>query len=1100
MEPPFKIYKSSAGSGKTYTLALDYIALALREPSYYKSILAVTFTNKAMQEMKGRIIEFLDQLAKGENETLEKEIVKRTGFEPTDIRVRAGATLSAILHGYSGFAVKTIDSFFQQVLRAFTRELGLQGDFELELDSSKVIEAAIDKLLLDLGKDKSLTSWLVDFVKDRIENEKKYDVREEIRTLANEIHKEEFGYFHSRLEGLAGKPIIFDFQKKLFLQRKAIFSEVERLGKEAMQRMENAGLGVDDFSYGKSGVAGFFDKWTSGDFAAAGARVLSAVEGKGWYTKSSPNANTIQQLVDDFLLIHLHTMLEFYAENSRIVLSIDSILKDFYSFGVILKLLAKIQEYKREEDILLLADTPPLLRVIIGDNPTPFIYEKVGTTFKHYLIDEFQDTSALQWENFKPLVTNSIADGSEGLVVGDVKQSIYRWRGGDWKLLLEKVEADIGDGFYKTVDLDTNWRSLENVIDFNNQLYAISPGIVKGLVNSPNPQNEEIIARAYSNAHQTASPNAIDKKNKGVVSIRFFEGDEDENGDKIAWKEFAKENLISQLKELQDNGYALKDIALLVRNNNDGNELINYLLDYQASLEDSNYRFDVISKEALRISDAQVVQCIIHAMSYIHNEDDTISLAALVNTRLRLLANAASTWFPSNIDQMKADLPPAFINSIDVLGKYSVYELSEQLITILELKIKSQFAYLQSFLDAVLSFEKNNVSDLKGFLDWWHLEGYKKSVIISDEQDAIRVLTIHKSKGLQFPVVIIPYADWRLDHFTGGNFRNFLWIDSEANGLLNMREEENEISIPVPINYTSNLANSTFANEYWKEKTQAFMDSLNMLYVATTRAENALYISASKPKVNKDGTYSINDVGTLLYDCLFNNQSNWKSDKADIVIDADASTFQWGELEDVNVSDEDEKAKVKKKSIEVQADEYRLSNINDFPIHPWQDRIRLRSRHRALQYANIPEAEERRKYGILLHDLMAEIQGLQDVEGAIQRFQFEGRINEAEKQILHKLFEQLLADPQIKSWFDSDWEIRNESPVLSPDGNSSRPDRVMLKDGMAKVIDFKTGAEKQQDKVQVASYMALLSSMGYQEVKGFVLYTDSQKIEEVHNG
>ena len=1091
MTAPFKIYKSSAGSGKTYTLALDYIALALREPSYYKSILAVTFTNKAMQEMKGRIIEFLDKLAKGEDNTLEEEIVKRTDFDPTDIRVRAGATLSAILHGYSGFAVKTIDSFFQQVLRAFTRELGLQGDFELELDSNKVIEAAIDKLLLDLGKDKDLTNWLVDFVKDRIENDKKYDVKEEIRTLANEIHKEEFGYYQKTLEKLAGKPSIRKFQNKLFQQRNALETEMERRGKEAMQRIENAGFGLDDFSYGKGGVAGFFDKWANGDFAAPGARVLSAADGNGWYKKASPHANAIQQLADDFLQGHLVGMIEYYAENNPKLVSINSILKDFYSFGVILKLLSKIQEYKQEEDILLLADTPPLIREIIGENPTPFIYEKVGTKFQHYLIDEFQDTSALQWENFKPLVTNSIADGSEGLVVGDVKQSIYRWRGGDWKLLLEKVEADIGKGFYEIENLETNWRSLENVIDFNNQLYAVSPDIVKSLVNSPNPENEDIITRAYASAQQTASPKAIKNKNKGAVVIRFFEAEEDENGELNGWKELAKLNLISQLIELQDKGYALKDIALLVRNNSEGNELINYLLNYQAGLEESKYRFDVISKEALAIRDAQVVQCIIHAMSYIHNEDNTISLAALVNTRLRLLTNTDSIWSPSNIDQLKADLPPAFINSIDALGKYSVYELSEQLIEILGLKIKTQFAYLQSFLDAVLAFEKNNVSDLKGFLDWWHLEGHKKSVIISDEQDAIRVLTIHKSKGLQFPVVIIPYANWRLDHFTGGNFRNFLWIDKEANGMLNMREEEEEIAIPMPINYTSNLANSTFAEEYWKEKTQAFMDNLNMLYVATTRAENALYISAAKPKFNKDGAYSINDVGTLLYDCLFNSQANWKSDNADIVIDTESSFFQWGELENAKILD---------KNVGIQSDEYRLSNINDFPIHSWQERIRLRSRHKALQYANIPEAEERRKYGVLLHDLMAEIQSLQDVEGAILRFQFEGRINEGEKHKLHQLFEQLLADPQIKSWFDSDWEIRNESPVLSPNGNSSRPDRVMLKDGMAQVIDFKTGLEKNEDKLQVASYMALLSSMGYHDVKGFVLYTDSQKIEEVRNG
>ncbi len=771
---PFKIYKSSAGSGKTYTLAVDYIALALKEPNYYKSILAVTFTNKAMQEMKGRIIEFLDTLAKGQDAVLEKVIIEKTALNSTDLKVRAGATLSEILHGYSSFSVKTIDSFFQQVLRAFTRELGLQGDFELELDSNKVIEAAIDKLLLDLGKDKELTSWLVDFVKERIEDEKKYDVREEIRSLAGEIHKEEFGYHKKTLEGLAGGESVREFRKKLSKQKKAIFLEVERLGKEALNAIEKAGLEIRDFTFGKSGVANHFVKWAEGDFAAAGPRVISAAEENKWYTKTSRKASTIQQLVDDFLLNHLHTMLEFHEENGPIAVSIESILNDFYSFGVILKLLAKIQEYKREEDILLLADTPPLIREIIGDNPTPFIYEKVGTKYQHYLIDEFQDTSALQWENFKPLVSNSIADGNAGLVVGDVKQSIYRWRGGDWKLLLEKVEADLGEGNYETEDLNTNWRSLENVVDFNNLLFEISPKVVKNLVGSPNPDNEEIITRAYSSAKQAASPKALANANKGLVEVRFFEEAEDEDGEKSGWKEQAQHNLLKQLMELQDQGYALKDIALLVRNNGEGNELINFLLNYQASLKESTYRFDVISKEALAIRDAQVVQCIIHAMSYIHNEEDVISLAALVHTRLRLLSAASVTWSPSSIAQLKADLPPAFIDSIAALGKYSVYELSEQLIEILGLKIKNQFAYLQSFLDAVLSFEKNNVSDLKGFLDWWHLEGHKKSVIISDEQDAIRVLTIHKSKGLQFPVVIIPYADWRLDHFSGGTFRNFL--------------------------------------------------------------------------------------------------------------------------------------------------------------------------------------------------------------------------------------------------------------------------------------------------------------------------------------
>ncbi len=307
-----------------------------------------------------------------------------------------------------------------------------------------------------------------------------------------------------------------------------------------------------------------------------------------------------------------------------------------------------------------------------------------------------------------------------------------------------------------------------------------------------------------------------------------------------------------------------------------------------------------------------------------------------------------------------------------------------------------------------------------------------------------------------------------------------------------MREGEEEISIPVPINYKKDLADSTFAAEYWKEKTQAFMDSLNMLYVASTRAENALYISAQKPPISKtSGTYTVNNIGALLYDCLFAHQQKWTSEKAEIVLDEEEYLFQLGQLE---------AAKVEENSSPMETDEWKLSTINTFPIYPWQERIRLRSRHRALQYANVPAVEERRKYGVLLHDLMAEIKTLKDVAAAILRFQFEGRINEAEKHILNQLFEQLLADPQINEWFDSDWEIRNESPVLRPDGKSIRPDRVMIKDGNAKVIDFKTGVEKQQDKLQVASYMALLISMGYAAVTGYVLYTDSQKIEEVQHG
>lgn len=1085
----FRIYRSSAGSGKTYTLALDYLILALKQPLYFRSILAVTFTNKATQEMKSRIVELLHKLAHQTDPGLEGNIVKQIGWTPEQIQLRAKECLSEILHNYSALSVKTIDSFFQQVLRSFTRELGLQGDFELELNTAKVVDAAIDMLMQDIGQDQGLTDWLVEFVKLRIEEGKSYNTREAIQGLAYEIHKEEVQPYLILLEKLAGQlEVLQEYKRRLYTQNDEILAQVKAFGQEAMRRIEEAGLTVQDFYYGLSGVANQFKKWSNGEFTDLStlSRFMGALRDGAWYSKSSSKKGEIDQLVESFLHDHAATMLEYSNENLEYFRTVQVLLEYFYQYGIMMKLIAKIKQYKQEQDVLLLADTPPLIREIVGENDTPYIYEKVGTRFQHYLIDEFQDTSGLQWENFKPLVRESIASNNAGLVVGDVKQSIYRWRGGDWKLLLDQIESDLRPYEPKSVVLDTNWRSKERVIEFNNFLYEHLPSYLAQLIadKAGEEQAQKIVA-AYQEAKQKSSSKAINNPEKGLVEMKFFdqevtlENAEEEEEENVKWRDLIPEEVVKLLERLQDAGYSLRDSAILVRTNKDGNQLIRYLQDYQSGLpENSPYKFDVVSKEALAIGDAEVVQVLVNALRLITKKDHYLALTALCHAYWKI-QNPGEIWSPDSIEAMKVALPEEFWNRREELKRLSLFELCEELILIFDLRVRGQIPYLQAFEDAILVFQQTKVADINTFLEWWEEEGSGRSIMISDEQDAIRVMTIHKSKGLQFPVVIMPYTDWKIDH--GSSFTSpFLWVNEEPKGLLKVKlQDGEEVDLPVPIKYAKKLVNTSFKEVYEKECMQAALDALNMLYVATTRAEDALYLFAPKQGVTPSGKLkAIENVGEMLHGLWAVNQLNGLNA-------AEGDVLRIGELPQ-----------------RVGANTGAMNNANaaqlaEFPIHPWQSKLQIKTRHKRLDYARYAKREERRKYGLLLHDLMAGIRSESDAEGVMQSFLFEGRITEQEKLELEQSWQTMLSNPEIKRWFNTDMEVRNESQILTPGGEIYRPDRVMLKEEKAVVLDFKTGAPRDADREQLAEYMQLLKSMGYADIIGSIIYTESAELLEV---
>jgi ATP-dependent helicase/nuclease subunit A len=584
----FKIYRSSAGSGKTYTLTREYLSLALQSPEYFRTILAVTFTNKATQEMKSRIIETLHELAEGEPHSMREALREATGLEDDALTRRAQEVLSAILHNYSHFSVSTIDSFFQRIIRSFAKEIGLRAGFKVELDQQKVLDDLIDRVLAGIGTDKHLTRWLTQFAEEQIDEGKSWDIRRSIRSLAGEIFTESYKVHEKGLQRLAHNEKGLLKVLGQLKEQKVVFEEkMDALGHAGLQFLEERGLRVEDFAYGKSGPANYLNAILkeNGQYAP-GKRVLEVLEDPDkWSPKSNKQRDYFIAAALEGLSPRLQQALALYESGYETYLTAKEVLRFIYTLGILAHLTAVLSKYREDNDLLLISDAALFLKDIIGENETPFIYEKTGTRYQHFLIDEFQDTSGFQWDNFRPLVQDSVAAGNLNLVVGDIKQSIYRWRGGDWKLLLHKIEADIGSENTQQETLNHNRRSCRNIIDFNNSLFYQAAWelvevceskiteVADGMEQAALHFELQNLAAAYADVFQIY-PEGKANTPCGLVNVHFLEADEEEG----SWKVQAQLGMLSTIQELQDSGYKARDIALLVRSNREGQELASVLM------------------------------------------------------------------------------------------------------------------------------------------------------------------------------------------------------------------------------------------------------------------------------------------------------------------------------------------------------------------------------------------------------------------------------------------------------------------------------------------------------------------------------------------
>jgi ATP-dependent exoDNAse (exonuclease V) beta subunit len=1071
------VYRASAGSGKTHRLTGEFLRLLFSSPIAYRRILAVTFTNKATDEMKSRIIEELSNLAAGKKSDYLNDLMREQNKGEEQIRGQARKTLVSILHDYSAFSVSTIDRFFQQTMRAFTREIGIGGGYNVELDAAKVLREAIDSMLYDLERkdNKQLLDWLLRFSEEKIENGGSWNIRNDIQSLSSEIFKESYKAFSDNLQqALADKDFLDDYKKMLATYIRNFEKTSQQLGEKGLNSMERSGLHPEDFKGGSRSPFLQFLKWANGEIKEPTATFLNLPDTlESWYvSKTTPaTRNAIEQSYSGGLNQCVCDIVAHYR-NSVLYQTAYEINRYYFTLGILSDVDKKIREYTAENNVMLISDTTELLNKIIDGTDTPFIYEKTGTYIDHYMIDEFQDTSGMQWKNFRPLLKDSLAAGRNNLIVGDVKQSIYRWRNSDWKLLEEQLDKDFGAENIAHQSLDTNWRSLANIVDFNNAVFTASAQLLQAGFNESLSETEDerlnrfsgMLEVAYSGIYQYVPASKGEKE--GHIRVEFIDTEEYPD-----WQGRSLEQLPQTLEELQDKGYRLKDIAILVRTKKEGETVANSLLEYKGAHPESAYRYDIISDEALFVRNAQSVKLIVSLLKYLWNPTDATLRSLAVYEYYKTREQLSETDAIQKHLSLTENFPEEISRKLEAFAQLPLYEMLESIFDLFHNAVDSrEHVYIQAFLDIALDFTVKQSSDLDAFLQWWEESGSEKTVFTPDGQDAIRIMTIHKSKGLGFDVVLLPFCNWGIDHNSA--MSTIVWCRPAV-------EPFNRLSL-VPVKYSSKLRNTIFDYEYYEERLHAFIDNLNILYVAFTRAKKELIACSPKPSGKKKE--SIGSISSLLWTAL-NTTLPETGEKRYIHLpdsfDTESSVFELGGDYVPPVAG--------------QAAKQQEIYVESLPSVPFDNRLKLKLNNKYVFSGN-----GRREYGTLMHEIISKVHTIDDLEDVLDSYCISGDITDAEKPDIYNVLFRFLSKEETVEWYSGAYRVLNEVEILQPGGQISRPDRVMLKDGEVIVIDYKFGEREDKKYVrQVKFYMSRIAKMGYSQVNGYVCYVTLDKIERV---
>ena len=1079
MVKPLTVYKASAGSGKTFTLATEYIRLLVENPTSYRNILAVTFTNKATEEMKMRILSQLYGIWKQLPESADymKVIQEKTGYGEELISERAGIALQNLLHNYNYFRVETIDTFFQSVLRNLARELELTTNLRIGLNDHQIEDIAVDQLIADLNTTDIVLQWIIRYIMESISDDRSWNVISKIKKFGCTIFQDRYKEVSDELSKKMQEPGFFErYTTQLRELREAALEHMKQIGESFFDELEAEQLTIDDLSGKSRGIASFFNKLRRGEFDASieNATVANHLESyEKWCTKTHPKRDYIYTLAQGSLGNILRYAVDERPRQWKLYKSADLTLRHLNQLRLLGSIEQKVRQLNADANRFLLSDTQQLLHALIGESDSPFIFEKIGTQLEHVMIDEFQDTSTVQWQNFCVLLAEAMShENTSNLIVGDVKQSIYRWRSGDWRLLND-IEQQFNSQQIETRALDTNYRSQRNIIQFNNVFFRQAATLEYMAQKELNAAEAAQLEKAYADVEQKIPAG---KDPLGLVSIRLLPADD--------YQTATLKQIAETIATLRAQGIPQKEIAILVRVNQYIPTIARYFMEQMPEVT-------IVSDEAFRLDASNAVCLLVQALRLLTHPDDQLTKAAIVkNWHHDVLGEPAedNRLLLSTVD-LDSGLPEAFRNHREELTAMPLYDLVERLYDIFSLeRLSEQSAYVCTFFDQLAAYVSENTADIFAFLNEWD-ETICKKTIQSDETEGVRILSIHKSKGLEYPYVIIPFCDWQLEKQND----NILWCKPV---------EEPFSDLPIaPVDYSQRqMMGTIYEHDYLQEHLQNTVDNLNLLYVAFTRACKGLYVLGRRNAKNLRSTLieqCLPLVAKELSDAVIEGMED---DKATL-------SFTYG----TPASPRSDTSRITPQASAKTKNPF-LKPAEPLPVsfiyHESMVSFRQSNRSQAFIEGDDEEKAQRHRYiqaGSVLHEIFSTIRTVNDIPDALRRLQFEGVLYDEEMTAEHitMMLKKRLENPRVADWFSPRWTLFNECTILSVENGEvkeRRPDRVMTDGQEWIVVDFKFGSPKPEYHDQVREYMNLIQKMesvSSDKIHGYLWYVYSNKIEEV---
>ena len=1034
----FSIYDASAGSGKTYTLVKEYLKIILlsKKPDAYRNILAITFTNKAVHEMKSRVVESLSEFAK-ENPSdkalqLMQDIQAETGLSLTTITEKAKSIIKNLIHNYASFDISTIDKFTHKVIRAFAHDLNLPITFEVSLDTENLLAEAVDAIIAEAGNDEVLTNLLVDFTMEKTDDDKSWDISREImdtgKLILNENNREEITHFQNKTI-----TEFIEIKNKLTELCEQLETETIALATEALLLIENNGVDIKSFSAGHfpNHLGNIKDK----KFNPANKTYHEFDDIK--INKTASDRAIIESIIPNLLEILASIYKKFEKKNFY-----EAFLKNITPLSLLNTVSNELGKIQKEQNILSIAEFNKLINEQIQNQPAPFIYERLGEKYRNFFIDEFQDTSEMQWQNLIPLIDNALSsedlNGEQGslMIVGDPKQSIYRWRGGKAEQFIELVKGKnpFVNPDWKPFSLGTNYRSYSEIIDFNNQLFGFL--------------SNEFEHEDYKDLYQNHSHQKFNTKTGGYVNISFVPKvekeafDEEEN---LAKNDLYLQATLATIDKVKQNGFRYKDIVILTRKKAHGTEVANYL---------TENGIPILSSESLLLGASSEVQGVIHILRYLKNNND---LQAKANFLYYLAPQQDQLpihdFIAQGMEQKSETEFQKWLTTFNIdfsfqnIRKKSLYEATEIIIAKV-IPMHKRNAYIQFFLDLILEHDLKKQAGISDFLAFWDNNSEKQSIPSPEGNDAVRIMTIHKSKGLEFPVVIFPFAEE--DYSKGPREKMWLNADEAITGLPKALVDKSS-----KVEGYGEEANVI----YQQKKQEELLDNINVLYVALTRAEEQLYIISGMQKKNDKNQYP-NNMATFFIKFL--------EDKG---FDESKFEYTFGKAEKLSetkdVLDETEtipqlSATLNPKNIKIAQKESLMWNTQQ---------------QKAIEFGNI------------LHEILSFVKNKDDIDLALTKAIENGLIVASQKGAVEQTIQEVVNHPDLLSYFAIGNKILNEKTIIQKEGNLVKPDRMVLNTNQEiYLLDYKTGAHQVKYTTQLENYQNAIEKMGLKVTKKALVY------------